>query len=135
MIKIDKKTEAIKRMEILKLFPPCIEAFKKRNEVQLSEPTGALYEFNDDEKLNKIVKDFEEKFNGLVYHVIHTYTNFGELYNLLYVSDTIEEWEIERKDMKDGYVFVWCENISEPLFSEFGTIGVGNRFGGLVRNY
>ena len=36
----NKKAEAINRMKALDLFKPCINAFDKRNEVQLSEITG-----------------------------------------------------------------------------------------------
>lgn len=129
----EKKTEAIKRMEVLGLFKPCIKAFKDRNEVQLSEPSGGLYEFSDNDVLNELVKNFEAQCDGLVYHVIHTYTEFGELYNFLYVSDHSEEWEMDNADLTDGYVFCYVENVSDPICSEFGTIAVKGKFGGLVR--
>lgn len=130
----DKKKEAVSRMRLLKLFPACIKAFESRGEVQLSERTGALYEFSDNTWLNAKIKEFEEKHNALVYHVIHTLTDFGELYDFLYVGNDKAEWGYENSDLKDNYVFVWCENATEPMFSEFGTIGVGQRFGGLIRN-
>ena len=131
----DKKREAVSRMKLLKLFPACIKAFESKGEVQLSERTGALYEFSDNEWLNAKIKGFEEKHNALVYHVIHTLTDFGELYDFLYVGNRKDMWEYENSDLKDGYVFVWCENATQPIFSEFGTIGVGQRFGGLIRNW
>lgn len=56
-----KKEEAIKRMKTLGLFGPCIKAFENRNEIQLSEPTGGLYEFSGDEWLTNFVKEFEEE--------------------------------------------------------------------------
>lgn len=129
----DKKTEALKRMEVLGLFKPCIKAFKDRDEVQLSEQNGGLYEFSDNDVLNELVKNFEAQHNGLVYHVIHTYTEFGELYNFLYVSDHSEEWEMDNADLTDGYVFAYVENVDDPICSEFGTIAVKGKFGGLVR--
>ena len=128
-----KKEEAIKRMKKLGLFEPCVRAFKNRDEVQLTEMTGGLYEFNSDLKLNEMVNEFEKEYNSLVYHVIHTFTEFGELYNLLYVSDHEEEWEYENEDLKDGYVFSYVINKDVPEFSEFGSIVVRNKFGGLVR--
>lgn len=129
----DKKTEAIKRMEVLGLFKPSIKAFKDRDEVQLSEPSGGLYEFSDNNILNELVKNFETQCDGLVYHVIHTYTEFGELYNFLYVSDHSEEWKMDNADLTDGYVFCYVENVDDPICSEFGTIAVKEKFGGLVR--
>ena len=78
-----KKEEAIKRMQVLGIYKPCIKAFKDRNEVQLSEMTGGLYEFSGNSELTEKVREFEKEYNALVYHVIHTFTQFGELYNFL----------------------------------------------------
>ena len=128
-----KKEEAIKRMNALGLFKPCIKAFTKYDELQLTEPTGGLYEFNDNAELNAKVKEFEEEYDALVYHVIHTYTQFGELFNFLYVSDYEEEWEMDNADIEDGYVVAYVWNKSDDFLSEIGSIVVRERFGGLVR--
>lgn len=128
-----KKAEAIKRMEVLGLFKPCIRAFKSRNEIQLSEPTGGLYEFSANEELTEKVKEFEEEHDALVYHVIHTYTEFGELYSFLYVSDHEDEWGMDNDDIKDNYVMCYVWNKDDDWCSEFGTIAVRQKFGGLVR--
>ena len=128
-----KKVEAIKRMKALKLFEPCIEHFEKYDEVQLSEMNGGLYEFGRYAKLVAKVKEFEVEHNALVYHVIHTYTSFGELFSFLYVSDYDEEWEMENDDLNDGYVFSYVWNKDDEWCSEFGGIAVKNRFGGLIR--
>ena len=128
-----KKEEAIKRMNVLGLFKPCIKAFTKYDELQLTEPTGGLYEFNDNAELNAKVKEFEEEYDALVYHVIHTYTQFGELFNFLYVSDYEEEWEMDNTDIEDGYAMAYVWNKSDDWMSEIGSIVVRERFGGLVR--
>ena len=128
-----KKEEAIKRMNALGLFKPCIKAFTKYDELQLTEPTGGLYEFGDDEELNARVKEFEEEYDALVYHVIHTYTQFGELFNFLYVSDYEEEWEMDNADIAEGYAVAYVWNKSDDWMSEIGSIVVRERFGGLVR--
>lgn len=129
-----KKAEAIKRMKALKLFSPCIKHFEKYDEVQLSEPPiGGLYEFSRDDELNAKIREFEAEYNALVFHVIHTYTGFGEMYNFLYVSDEEEEWELDNHYIENGYVFCWVWNKDEEYFSEFGTISVKPIFGGLVR--
>lgn len=129
----NKKVEAIKRMKVLGLFKPCIKAFDKYDELQLTEPTGGLYEFNDNEELNAKVKEFEAEYDALVYHVIHTYTQFGELFNFLYVSDYEEEWEMDNADIEDGYAMAYVWNKSDDWMSEIGSIVVRERFGGLVR--
>lgn len=128
-----KKAEAINRMKALKLFAPCIKAFKDRDEVQLSEMTGGLYEFSREAELTAKVKEFEAEYNVLVYHVIHTFTQFGELYNFLYVSDHEDEWGMDNDDIKDNYVMCYVWNKDDDWCSEFGTIAVRQKFGGLVR--
>lgn len=129
----NKKVEAIKRMRVLGLFRPCIKAFEKYDELQLTEPNGGLYEFSDDAELNAKIKEFEEEYNALVYHVIHTYTQFGELYNFLYVSDYEEEWEYDNEDVKAGYAVAYVWNKTDEWMSEIGGIAVRELFGGLVR--
>ncbi len=132
-----KKEEAIKRMKALELFAPCVKAFKDRNEVQLTEPTGGLYEFSSNENLTAKVQEFEKKNNALVYHVIHTPMRLDgevmDMYNFLYVSDYQEEWEVDNADIKEGYVFAYVWNKTIDYFSEFGSIAVKGMFGGLVR--
>ena len=131
-----KKAEAINRMKELGLFVPCIKAFK-RDEVQLSEPTGGLYEFSSDKELTAKVQEFEQENNALVYHVIHTPAMIDgeamEMYNFLYVSDYQEEWEMDQNDIKEGYALVYVWNKTIDYFSEFGSIAVKEKFGGLVR--
>ena len=129
----NKKVEAIKRMKMLGLFKPCIKSFEKYDELQLTEPNGGLYEFSDNEELKAKVKEFEEDYNALVYHVIHTYTQFGELYSFLFVSDYEEEWEMDIADVKDGYAIAYVWNKSDEWMSEMGSIVVREKFGGLVR--
>lgn len=132
-----KKEEAIKRMEALGLFAPCIKAFKNRDEVQLTEPTGGLYEFSSNKELTEKVQEFEKEHNALVYHVIHTPAMIDgeamDMYNFLYVSDYQEEWEMDQNDIKEGYALVYVWNKTIDYFSEFGSIAVKEKFGGLVR--
>ena len=133
----NKKQEAIKRMTALGLFKPCIKAFAKYDEVQLSEPTGGLYEFSDDAELNEKVLEFEREHDALVYNVIHTPIRIDgivmDMYNFLYVSDYEEEWDMDNDDIADGYVMAYVWNKSDDFLSEFGSIAVQERIGGLVR--
>lgn len=128
-----KKHEAINRMKALELFGPCIKAFKDRNEVQFSEVTGALYEFSGNKELTDEVRKFEREYNALVYHVIHSMTSFGELYSFLYVSDHIDEWDMDHEDLKENYALSYVWNKDIPEYSEFGSIAVKQVIGGLVR--
>ena len=51
----------------------------------------------------------------------------------LFVSDEREEWSYDRDDLKEGYACAYVENLDEPAFSEFGSVGIKPQFGGLVR--
>lgn len=127
-----KKAEAIKRMKALGIFDETIRQFEKENLVSYSEPPmGANYWLDDDQK--KFIKEFEEEYNALVYFVIRSYTQFGKLDSILYVSDYEEEWEMDNADIKDGYALAYVHNYDMEDCSEFGSIGVQGRFGGLVR--
>lgn len=128
-----KKAEAIKRMKALDLYGPYIKAFEKKDEIFLSEMTGGVYEFHNDKELNAKVKEFEEEYNALVYHVIHTYTQFGELYSFLYISDHSDEWEYDNNDLAEGYAYAYVWNKTDEWCSEIGSIGVRSKFGGIIR--
>lgn len=129
----NKKAEAIKRMKALDLYKPYINLFEKDNKIFLSEMTGGVYEFDEDEELNAKVKAFEGEHDALVYHVIRTMTQFGELFNFLYVSDYEEEWEMDNADIEAGYALAYVWNKTDEWCSEFGSIGVRGKFGGIVR--
>ena len=131
MEKAKQKQEALERMKMLKLHSNIIKEFDKDGIVNLSENGGFLYWLNSDQQA--IVDEFEAEHDALVYHVIHNYTEFGELYSILYVSKYEEEWDDDRNDLKDGCAFVYVKNINYDSCSEFGSIGIRPQFGGLVR--
>lgn len=128
-----KKERAILYMKELGLFKPCIKNFEKYDEVQMSEPWGGLYEFSDNEELNKAIKEFEEEYDSLVYHVIHANVCGMDMYSFLCVSDYEEDWELDIPGIRDGYVFTYTWNKDIPEFSEYGSIGYKEFIGGLIR--
>ena len=125
-----KKQEALERMKMLNLYPNIIKEFQQDNTVNMSE-LGFLYWLTDEQK--EYVSEFETEHDALVYHVIHNYTEFGELLTYFYVSDHEEEWEYDRADLKDGYACAYVKNLDEDAFSEFGSVAFKEQFGGLVR--
>ena len=131
MNKEERFEEAIKRMKLLKLDKQCIEAFKK-GKVWESEGFGALYEVNDEEQ--KLIDNFEKNCEGcLVYHIIHNKFEFGECYSILYVSSDKEEWQQDKDDISEGYVFAYVYNKDCEWCSEFGSIAIKPSIGGLIR--
>ena len=126
-----KKQEAIERMKSLNLYPNIIKEFEKENIVNMSENGGFLYWLTDEQK--EIVSDFEAEYDALVYHVIHNFTELGEMLTIFYVSDDEEEWEYDRADLKDGYACAYVKNLTDDMCSEFGSVCFRQQYGGLVR--
>ncbi|MGO1581520.1 MAG: hypothetical protein ACTHWZ_09005 [Peptoniphilaceae bacterium] len=131
MIREKQKNEAIKRMKTLELYENVIKEFQEENKLNLSESIGVLYWLKEEEK--ELVKEFENENGGLVYHLIRSLTDFGELYSIFYVSKYEEEWDMDLEDLKDNIAFVYVKNINDELSSEFGSIGFKKSIGGLVR--
>lgn len=122
--------EALKRMELLNIFKSTINEFREDGKISKSI-NGGLYWLDEEDK--ERVRKFEEKYNALVYCVIECNTEFGKLQNFLYVSKNEEEWEFDTQDIKDGIVFAYVCNLDIPEYSEFGSIGIRNFGGGLIR--
>lgn len=127
------KEEAVNRMKMLGLNDRCIQAFKAKNQsVWLNcGPFGGLYEADD--KLKNMIKDVENEHNIMVYSAIENQIYDMKVYSMLCVTPYTEEWEMEREDLKDGYVFCYALNVDQPEFSELGYCTVKPTFGGLRR--
>ena len=128
-----KRVEAVRRLKALDIFPDAVSQFEKSGAVMVSEPPlGALYYLDDEQK--KLVGDFEKEYHALVYLVVRSYTEFGKMDSFLYVSDCEEEWDLDFSDVREGYPFTYTHNYDCSEFSEFGSIGVIKRGGGLIRS-
>ncbi len=116
-----KKEEALLRMKKIGIFPGTIKQFEKSDLVSQSlPPVGACF-WIEGEQLER-VREFEKKYNALVYFVIHSYTIIGEMESYLYVSDYEEEWEMDRAYLGNGKALVYVYNLDAPDCSEFGSI-------------
>ena len=117
-----KKREAIERMKKIGIFDGTIKDFQDDDLISQSlPPLGACY-WIEGEQLDRVRK-FEEQHNALVYFVIHSYTEFGEMDSYLYVSDHEEEWEQDCEDLEYGQMLAYVYNYGDPDLSEFGSIG------------
>ena len=137
-MKEKQKQEALKRMQMLHLMPNVIKDFKNNNKVYYSEYqnrmfNAVLYWLSNEQKYIDIVKEFEQKYNCLVYHCQLSHMEFGDCLSLLYVSEDEEEWETDNRLLREGYPLVYVANLDEPHYSEFGSIGVRSSMGGVVR--
>ena len=119
----EKKTEAIERMKLLRIYGPTIKQFKNEGLVSVSEPPLGAFYWADNDDLKRI-RELEEKNDALVYVIVRSYTNIGKLDSFLYVSDYQEEWSRDRKDIKRGEPIAYVYNHDMPDCSEFGCIGI-----------
>lgn len=140
-----QKAEAIKRLELLKLLPNVITDFKNNATVYYSERQnkifdGILYWISNNEDYERLVKEFEENYDALVYHAQLTRFSYGLCLSMLFVSKYQEEWEMERDAITNPYdgvidTYAYVANLNEPDFSEIGRIGIVRKNGGISRVY
>lgn len=127
----EKKVEkAVECMRKLKITDSCIQGFVGG---RLTKFENYLGFWADEDIVNK-VKEIEKQYNGVVYAITHEFTAFGEMYSFLWVPDYIEDWEY-LVEKNGGFfnvdAYVW--NKSDNDCSEFGTIGISARLGGIRR--
>ncbi len=92
---------------------------------------AVLYWLSNREDLTEIVKEVEEQKEILVYHAILTPTIYGTQFTLLYVSNSQEEWEKEKTELKEGFPLAYCINLADTEMAEFGGIQIGGAIGGI----
>ncbi len=128
-----KKDKAIELMKTLDIYKPYIDGFEKEDKVCFFE-MFAGYWVDQEPEIEQKMKEIENKYNCVVYAITHEFTDFGELYDFLFVSDYEEEWdELIYKQSNNNfiaYAYVW--NKDDDLCSEFGSVGVKS-FGGGIR--
>ena len=127
-----KKRKAIELLKELDIYMPYIEGFKERNQVCFFENFGGFWIDQEPEVYAKM-KELEKKYSCLVYAVTHEFTEFGELYDFLIVTDYPEEWDTlvySQGNRHTAFAYVW--NKDDDWCSEFGSVIVES-FGGGIR--
>lgn len=127
----EMKTEAVKRMRMLKMLKQPIKEFEEEDVLNMSEIYGALYWLDD--RQNELVRKWEKDTGNMVYHVVHDFTDFGELMTLLYVSRYKEEWSQDHSDLEEGYPFCYVMNLTYEECSEYGSCTIIPSIGGVRR--
>ena len=90
---ITKKEKAIEIMKKMDIYKPYFKGFKENDQVCFFEMFGGFW-IDQEPELYAKMKAIEEEHNCKVYAVTHEYTEFGELYDFLIVTDYPEEWDI-----------------------------------------
>ena len=127
-----KKEKAIENLEKLDIYEPYIKGFKDEDNICYFENYGGYWAWQEPELIEK-VKELEEEYNCLVYAITHEYTEIGEMYSFLIVTDYEEEFDmLLEKDGSKYYAFAYVWNNDDEDSSEFGTV-VLSSFGGGIR--
>lgn len=100
------KQEAIERMKLLKLNKQIINEFEKLDKIYVSEIKGNLQKANDEQL--EMVKEYEEKKQVRIYHIIHQKTESKDISFFLYVDPNSKEWKAEKRDIELGYECALC---------------------------
>ena len=129
------KKKAVELLKALEIYKPYILDFFNRDKVCVFERYGGYYvdqkEFKEVEAKRK---EIEAKYEITVYAITHEITDFGELYDFLYVPAEKEEWDYLLEQAEGlSYVQVYSWNKTDDFCSEFGSVGVRSFGGGIMR--
>ena len=131
--KAQRKEIALKAMKKLDIYKPYIDGFKQEDKVCFFEHFGGYWLYQEPE-IEAKMKELEKKYNCTVFAVTHEFTDFGELWDFLMVTDYPEEWEnVICSEGKIHYAFAYVWNKDDDMCSELGTVGVQSFGGGLMR--
>lgn len=120
------------------LHPDVAKAFKEDGTLYYSERMGGmgvLYWVDNKPEYVQAVKDFEEKTGGKVYHCVLTHTEFGELFDLMYIpkKESQKEGDFEAlRDRGEAFIAVPDDQLGGYEMGYAGYTGAG---GGLVRKW
>lgn len=130
---IAKKEKAIELLKEMDIFKPYIKGFAEKGMVCFFENYGGFW-IDQEPELYAKMKELEKKCSCLVYAVTHEYTEFGECYSFLIVTDYRSEWKTlmwSEGNKHSAFAYVW--NKDDDWSSEFGSVMVQSFGGGIKR--
>ena len=129
----ERKTKAIELLNKLDIYKPYIKGFEEENKVCFFERFGGFWVDQEPEVLKKM-QEIEKEYNCTVYAITHEFTDFGECYSFLIVTNYKSEWKtLVTSDGNIHYAFAYVWNVDDEWCSEFGTVGVKSFGGGITR--
>lgn len=129
----EKKSKALEIMKKFDIYKPYIKGFEKDNLVCFFENFGGYWVDQEPELMEKMIA-LEKEYNCLCYAITHEYTEFGECYDFLIITDYKEEWKTlvqQFQDKHSAFAYVW--NKDDDYCSEFGDIVIQSFGGGIKR--
>lgn len=126
----DYREEVLYRMRRFGMWTEVMAAYRKDGTVMMSEGSGIIYE--PDEDAVHAVEQLRE-YGLHPYHVIRTETEFGPMYDVLYVTPHPSAWEECERPTARGIISSFCVSACTGSCGEFGDIVVKSVNGGLKR--
>lgn len=96
----------------------------------LTEKAFSLTKWRKDKHFAKLIQDFEEKYNAIVYYIASDL--FVKSLSFLFVGQYPEEWENEKPSSYDDDMAYVCNLVHEDE-SEFGYVLFKKMDGKLIR--
>lgn len=130
---IRRKAKAVDILKKLDVYEPYVEDFEAHNYVCFFERFAGFYSFQEKELQDKL-EEIEKEFDCTVYAITHDFTQFGECYSFLIVTNYPSEWStlvMGKGSEHHAFAYVWNKDCD--WCSEFGRITVKSAFGGLTR--
>jgi len=129
----ERKIKAIEIMEKMDIYKPYIKGFRESDKVCFFERFGGYWVDQEPEIYNKM-KQIEKEYNCTVYAITHEFTQFGECYSFLLVTNYKSEWKnLVVTENGTHYAFAYVWNKDDDWCSELGTVGVKSFGGGITR--
>ena len=133
MNKQAQKEQAVKYLQTLDIFKPYIDGFDRFDEVCVFERYAGFWVYQYPE-IEAKMKAIESEFKCTVYAITHEFTQFGECYSFLIVTNYKHEWKtLLRSDKNKHSAFAYVWNKTDEWCSELGTITVKSAGGGIKR--
>ena len=88
---------------------------------ELSIVKAAKRSFVTQQCVSDHIKRLEEEYGILVYHAYFYHASYGDILDCLYISSDPDCFEDTLEDSKDEIASIYAFNLTEPMFSEFGS--------------
>lgn len=132
LTKEQQKQNAIHNLKKIGCYKPYIKAYIDGT-ITMYEGFGGYY--IDNKELMNQIQEIEDRYDGTVYAVIHSFTGFGELYTMLWTTGYEGDAEYDVEDCGHNQFacmsYVWNKTYDDC--SEFGTVIIKPALGGLLR--
>jgi len=114
-----QKAEAVLRLRLMGIREDVRRKFEEENVVMFCNNE---HYFPVKPEMAEEIREFEQKYGGVVFLVVRMFTVLGDLDALLFVGKYEEEWEIDQDNIKGGYAMSYTINRDLPDCSEMGSI-------------